>query len=153
MPCATKLLAVADRGLTEARRSGDVRRSVLYLGADLGVFFRVPEGFLRRSRGSSNALDGLPRPSSTGLKAAHSSKASLMWGWTKDDSFLRWNWARSARFRSTRSEADVSWVRGRVDSSWAKRPWCVGVGVGAVPPRLSSLNIPASFLGLCLLAG
>ena len=26
-------------------------------------------------------------------------------------------------------------------SSWAKRPWCVGVGVGAVPPRLSSLNM------------
>ena len=108
MPCATNDLAVAERGLTEARRSGDVRRSVLYLGADLGVFFRVPEGFLRRSRGSSKAFDGLPRPSSTGLKAAHSSKASLMWGWTKDDSFLRWNWALSARFKSTRSEADVS---------------------------------------------
>ena len=108
LPCATKDLAVADRGFTEARRSGEVRRSVLYLGADLGVFFLVPEGFLRRSRGSSKALDGLPRPSSTGLKAAHSSNASEMWGWTKDDSFLRWNWARSARFKSTRSEADVS---------------------------------------------
>ena len=107
-PWATKDLAVADRGLTEARRSGDVRRSVRYLGADLGVFFLVPEGFLLKSRGSSKAFDGLPRPSSTGLKAAHSSNASLMWGWTKDDSFLRWNWARSARFRSTRSEADVS---------------------------------------------
>ena len=153
MPWATNERAVAERGFTEALLSGDVRRSVLYLGADLGVFFRVPEGFLRRSRGSSKAFDGLPRPSSTGLKAAHSSKASLMWGWTKDDSFLRWNWALNARFKSTRSEADVSWVRGLVLSSWAKRPWCVGVGVGAVPPRLSSLNIPASFLGLCLLAG
>ena len=106
MPWATNERAVAERGLTEARRSGDVRRSVRYLGADLGVFFLVPEGFLRKSRGSSKAFDGLPRPSSTGLKAAHSSKASLMWGWTKDDSFLRWNWARSARFRSTRSDAD-----------------------------------------------
>ena len=108
LPWATNDLAVADRGLTEALLSGDVRRSVRYLGADLGVFFLVPEGFLRRSRGSSKALDGLPRPSSTGLKAAHSSKASLMWGWTKDDSFLRWNWARSAKLRSTKSEADVS---------------------------------------------
>ena len=99
---------MAERGFTELRRSGDVRRSVLYLGADLGVFFLVPEGFLLKSRGSSKAFDGLPRPSSTGLKAAHSSKASLMWGWTKDDSFLRWNWARSAKLRSTRSDAEVS---------------------------------------------
>ena len=107
-PCATNERAVADRGLTEALLSGDVRRSVRYLGADLGVFFLVPEGFLLKSRGSSKAFDGLPRPSSTGLKAAHSSNASEMWGWTKDDSFLRWNWARSARFRSTKSEAEVS---------------------------------------------
>jgi hypothetical protein len=108
LPWATNERAVAERGLTEALLSGDVRRSVRYFGADLGVFFLVPEGFLLKSRGSSKALDGLPRPSSTGLKAAHSSNASLMWGWTKDDSFLRWNWALRAKLRSTRSDADVS---------------------------------------------
>jgi hypothetical protein len=37
-------------------------------------------------------------------------------------------------------------------SSWAKRPWCVGVGVGAVPPRLSSLNM-LPFLPLVCVCG
>ena len=90
-----------ERGFTELLRSGDVRRSVQYFGADLGVFFRVPEGPPRISR-LDKSFRRTPRPSSTGLKAAHSSKASLMWGWTKDDSFFRWNWAAAGLGRQDR---------------------------------------------------
>ena len=135
-------LAVAERGFTEALLSGDVRRSVLYLGADLGVFFRVPEAFLRRSRGSSNAFDGLPRPLVDGLEGRPLVEGLANVGLDEGRLLLAVELGSQALdLRSTRSEADVSWVRGRVDSSWAKRPWCVGVGVGAVPPRLSSLNM------------
>ena len=117
----------------------------------MGVFFRVPRVSSAGLAARQTLADGLPRPSSTGLKAAHSSKASLMWGWTKDDSFLRWNWARSARLRVDKIGG------GRVVGP---RPRAFVVGEEALVRRrrgwgrASSLVVAehaASFLGLCLL--
>ena len=128
--------------------SGDVRRSVLYLGADWASSSASPEVSPQVSR-LVKRLRRTPAPLVDGLEGRPFIKSLANVGLDEGRLFLRWNWARSARFKSTRSERTWSRVLGRVLSSWAKRPWCVGVGVGAVPPRLSSLNIPASFLWGC----